>query len=393
MFVSYARTDRRAVERVAQELVAAGHEAWIDVDDIPAGESWRSSIVRSIAKSDAVIVFLSPASAVSRQIATEVNLATESGKRIFPVMFGDAQMSEELRYNLAGLQFIDLTTDRREGTSALIAALESLERNHSAAPPGPPESRGTRARSIGRWRWVAAAAALLGTVILVGLVLRAARDSSAAATIVTSTTADSTTTASTATSTTADSMTATPTTNDSTASDSSTDVVKPLFLEAEDGRITEPIAVRADLEASARAYVASTEGGGPSDDLGGTVSLEFDIDGTGSYLVWGRVASDADGPTSSDSFFVSLDDGPEDVWDFFQPIGGTDKWEWDLISLRCEGDGDPGSFSVHFCDPWSIHLTSGRHVLTFRTRDPLSRLDAIVIVDEDSPDLPTTLGQ
>ena len=230
-------------------------------------------------------------------------------------------------------------------------------------------------------------------MILVGLVLRAARDSSAAATIVTSTTADSTTTASTATSTTADSMTATPTTNDSTASDSSTDVVKPLFLEAEDGRITEPIAVRADLEASARAYVSSTEGGGPSDDLGGTVSLEFDIDGTGSYLVWGRVASDADGPTSSDSFFVSLDDGPEDVWDFFQPIGGTDKWEWDLISLRCEGDGDPGSFSVHFCDPWSIHLTSGRHVLTFRTRDPLSRLDAIVIVDEDSPDLPTTLGQ
>lgn len=383
VFVSYARTDRRAVERVAQELVAAGHEAWIDVDDIPAGESWRSSIVRSIARSDAVVVFLSPASAASRQIATEVNLATESGKRIFPVMFGDAQMSEELRYNLAGLQFIDLTTDRREGTSALIAALESLERNHGAAPPGPPESRGTRTHSIGRWRWVAAAAALLGIVILVGLVLRAARDSSAAATTATSTAADSTTTA----------TTATPTTNDSAASDSSTDIVEPLFLEAEDGRITEPTAVRADLEASARAYVSSTEGGGPSDDLGGTVSLEFDIDGTGSYLVWGRVASDTDGPTSSDSFFVSLDDGPEDVWDFFQPIGGTDKWEWDLISLRCEEDGDPGSFSVHFCDPWSIHLTSGRHVLTFRTRDPLSRLDAIVVVDEDSPDLPTTLGQ
>jgi hypothetical protein len=311
-------------------------------------------------------------------------------------MFGDAQMSEELRYNLAGLQFIDLTTDRREGTSALIAALESLERNHGAAPPGPPESRGTRAHSIGRWRWVVAAAALLGTVILVGLVLRAARDSSAAATTATSTAADSTATATTASPTndsTTTATTATPTTNDSTASDSSTDVVEPLFLEAEDGRITEPIAVRADLEASARAYVSSTEGGGPSDDLGGTVSLEFDIDGTGSYLVWGRVASDADGPTSSDSFFVSLDDGPEDVWDFLEPVGGTDKWEWDLVSLRCEADGDPGSFAVHFCDPWSIHLTSGRHVLTFRTRDPLSRLDAIVIVAEDSPDLPTTLGR
>jgi hypothetical protein len=233
-------------------------------------------------------------------------------------------------------------------------------------------------------------------VILVGLVLRAARDSSAAATTPASTAADSTATATTVTPTAADSTTTattvTPTAIIPTTTDSLSDVVEPLFLEAEDGRITEPMAVRADLEASARAYVSSPEGGGPSDELGGTVSLEFDIDGTGSYLVWGRVASDADGLTSSDSFFVSLDDGPEDVWDFFEPVGGTDEWEWDLISLGCEGDGGPGSFSVHFCDPWSIHLTSGRHVLTFRTRDPLSRLDAIVFVDEDAPDLPTTLG-
>jgi hypothetical protein len=65
VFVSYARTDRRAVERAAQELVAAGHETWIDVDDIQPGESWRRSIVRSIAQSDAVVVFLSPSSATS----------------------------------------------------------------------------------------------------------------------------------------------------------------------------------------------------------------------------------------------------------------------------------------------------------------------------------------
>jgi hypothetical protein len=394
VFVSYARSDRRAVERVAQELVAAGHEAWIDVDDIQPGESWRRSIVRSIAQSDAVVVFLSPSSATSHQIATEVSLAAESGKRIFPVKIGDAQLSEELRYDLAGLQFIDITTDRREGTSALIASLESLKGSQGAAPLSAPGSRGTRAHLIGRWRWLAAAAALLGTVILVGLVLRAARDSSASATIatssasatiVTSTAADATT----ATPSVGNSTTATPATSTTTAGDSH--VVEPLFLEVENGRITEPMAVRPDLEASARAYVSSPAGGGPSDDLGGTVSLEFDIGETGSYLVWGRVASDARGLTSSDSFFVSLDNGLEDVWDFFEPVGGAEKWQWDRISLRCDQDGDPGSFSVHFCDPWLIHLTSGRHVLMFRSRDPLSRLDAIVIVAEDSPDLPATL--
>jgi hypothetical protein len=176
---------------VAQELNAAGHEAWIDVEEIQAGESWRRSIVQSIAQSDAVVVFLSPSSAASRQLATEVNLAAESGKRIFPVRIADAELSEELRYDLAGLQFIDLTTDQKDGISALLAGLGSLEIDQGGAPPTALETR--RAHSIGKWWWVAVAAALLGTVILIGLVLSIARDATAAPTTAAPTTSDSST--------------------------------------------------------------------------------------------------------------------------------------------------------------------------------------------------------
>jgi hypothetical protein len=369
VFVSYARTDRRAVERVAQELQAAGHEAWIDVEDIQAGESWRRSIVRSIAQSDAVIVFLSPSSASSPQIATEVNLATESGTRIFPVKIGDAQLSEELRYDLAGLQFIDLTADRGDGTAALLRGLDSLQTNQGTSPPNPPGPRRTRATSTGRLWWVGLVATLVGIVILVGLVLRAAQDSTSAATTVA------------------------PTASDSSADDPEPLFAEPLFFEAEDGRIFEPMAMHTDPEASAQAYVSSPESSGPSDNLGGTASIEFDIQRAGTYVVWGRVASDATGLKFSDSFFVSLDGGPEDIWDFHDPAGGDPNWEWDIISLRCESDDGPGSGTLHFCDPWSIALTPGGHVLTFRNRESDSRLDALFVVEEGSPDQPPTLGQ
>jgi hypothetical protein len=45
--------------------------------------------------------------------------------------------------------------------------------------------------------------------------------------------------------------------------------------------------------------------------------------------------------------------------------------------LRCESDDGPGSGTLHFCDPWSIALTPGGHVLTFRNRESDSRLDAL----------------
>jgi hypothetical protein len=217
--------------------------------------------------------------------------------------------------------------------------------------------------------WVGLAATLAGTAILVSLVLWAARDSTAA-----------TTTAATETAT-------------STTSDSSTDDSESLFFEAEDSRIIEPMAIHADPEASAQAYVSSPESSESSNALGGTVSIEFDIERAGTYVVWGRIASDAARLKFSDSFFVSLDGGPEDIWDFHDPAGGTPDWEWDLISLRCESDDGPGSGALHFCDPWVISLTPGSHVLTFRNRESESRLDAISVVEEGSPNQPPALGQ
>ena len=159
----------------------------------------------------------------------------------------------------------------------------------------------------------------------------------------------------------------------------------PVFLEVEDGDVSEPMTAKTNPQACANGYVSSVEGGGPDDEEGGAVTVGFDIEEAGTYVFWGRVAAGGGRVTSSDSLFVSIDGGPEDTWDFRQVEGPTAGWEWDGISLRCGGD-----FGDHRCDPWEVHLEPGRHTLTFRTREPLSQLDAIFVAGQGSGDQPPT---
>lgn len=168
---------------------------------------------------------------------------------------------------------------------------------------------------------------------------------------------------------------------------SATEPVEPLLLEAEAGIITEPMALQADAGASGNVYVSSPEAGSESDDLGGWATVGFRIEEPGIYEVWGRVSVDEDRPTGSDSMFVTLDEGAEDVWDFFEDDPGYRGWSWDLISLRCGG-----AFDAHRCNPWLTTLDQGDHVLAFRNRDPGSRLDALWIVREDSSEPPPAVS-
>ena len=61
IFVSYAHNDpsTRLVERVRRDLHAAGHETWIDEEQIGFSEDWRQRITEGIKRSDWVIAFLS----------------------------------------------------------------------------------------------------------------------------------------------------------------------------------------------------------------------------------------------------------------------------------------------------------------------------------------------
>ena len=44
IFISYARVDEQAVRQIYDALKTAGHEPWLDVEDILPGENWHRAI-------------------------------------------------------------------------------------------------------------------------------------------------------------------------------------------------------------------------------------------------------------------------------------------------------------------------------------------------------------
>lgn len=110
IFTSYSRRNSGVVDKVVQVLERAGIEVWLDREDIKAGNSWRVQIVTAIDECDAFVLALSADSAASVNVHKEVILAQDSGKAIFILMLEPVKIPAEIRYQLAGLQFIDLQT-------------------------------------------------------------------------------------------------------------------------------------------------------------------------------------------------------------------------------------------------------------------------------------------
>ncbi len=138
IFISYSRRDAEIVDRFASELTKAGLDIWLDRQDIKVGDAWRLEIVRAIDICDALVLVLSRHSAASENVRKEVDLAQDSGKKIFVLMLEKIAIPAELRYQLAGLQFADVPEYGFEtSTQGLTQALKK----HIAENPQVPAAR------------------------------------------------------------------------------------------------------------------------------------------------------------------------------------------------------------------------------------------------------------
>jgi hypothetical protein len=132
IFISYSRRDTQIVDSIAQAMMDSGLEIWIDRQDIQAGNTWRVQIVQAIDTCDAFVLMLSPSSAASDNVRKEIDLAQDSGRTIFPIMLERVRLPAEIRYQLAGLQFIDvqmlgLETAVRQLINTVSAHVEKLK--------------------------------------------------------------------------------------------------------------------------------------------------------------------------------------------------------------------------------------------------------------------------
>ena len=108
VFTSYSRRDTETVDTIVEKMSQAGISVWIDRSEIKAGNTWRVQIVKAIDTSQAFVLMLSPNSAASDNVRREIDLSFDSERKIFAMMLDPVRpIPAEIRYQLAGLQFID----------------------------------------------------------------------------------------------------------------------------------------------------------------------------------------------------------------------------------------------------------------------------------------------
>ncbi len=130
IFVSYSRHDLEIVDCIVGKIEDTGMKVWIDRDDIKAGKTWRAQIVEAIDTCDAFVLMLSSNSAASDNVRKEVDLAQDSGRTVFIMRLGPVQLPAEMRYELVGLQYIDVP---KMGIDDSINQLISTLKEHLAS--------------------------------------------------------------------------------------------------------------------------------------------------------------------------------------------------------------------------------------------------------------------
>ncbi len=133
-FLSYARADGAFALRFAADLKAAGLPVWVDQHEIRPSEHWDRAVEAALRGADVVIVILSPRSAASENVADEVSLALDTGKRVVPILM--EATSPPLR--MARLQFIDATRDYPRAVRQCLSVLSGGAAPEAAAPAAAP---------------------------------------------------------------------------------------------------------------------------------------------------------------------------------------------------------------------------------------------------------------
>jgi hypothetical protein len=183
IFLSYSRKDKGIAEQLESQLKAAGYEMWIDVEGIRGGDLWREAIVKAIDQADALLALLSPNSAKSDNVCTELVLATENKTRIVPVDISTPPISipSRMRYLLAGKQRVKYPTEFEKLLEALGSSSVGVEAQQAvsardegipaaAAPAGPPPPLAASVSKQGCLLWLGIGLAAVALMIAVGAI-------------------------------------------------------------------------------------------------------------------------------------------------------------------------------------------------------------------------------
>jgi hypothetical protein len=122
VFLSHATADRAFADRLAKILRAHGVPVWYSRTELRGGQQWHDEIGLALARCDAFVIVLSPASLGSEWVKTELLYALDDPRyrrRIIPVMLEKCEY-KRVYWALVALQQIDFSRDFDSGCGELF---------------------------------------------------------------------------------------------------------------------------------------------------------------------------------------------------------------------------------------------------------------------------------
>lgn len=136
VFLSHASSDKLAVRRVADALRVAGHEPWLNDDEVLVGESIPAAVESGLRRADFVVVCLSKAAAARGWVEAERDAAwmqqlRERKERILPVRLEDVAAP----FLFASLAHVDLFPEDQfdHGIARLLRSIDTYRTRHAGA--------------------------------------------------------------------------------------------------------------------------------------------------------------------------------------------------------------------------------------------------------------------
>ena len=142
IFISYAHLDYEKVFAEIKAFNEYGYNVWYD-EGISPGNEWTDEIANALEKCSLFVVFITPNSAVSKNVLKEINFAIEDGKALVAIHLEKTALSGGMKLQISSVQAIMKYTMSQEEyvykytTAFTRLGMHSKVKVQTAAPSQP----------------------------------------------------------------------------------------------------------------------------------------------------------------------------------------------------------------------------------------------------------------
>jgi len=125
VFVSYSNKDFEFAKKLSKDLTRNGFQV-LKIDNVVlVGDNIREKIIDSVQSADFFVIIISKDALESQWISHELELATKSNKKVFPVL----KEKIDLPLPIAEIQYADFSANYETAISSLIKSLRANSRD------------------------------------------------------------------------------------------------------------------------------------------------------------------------------------------------------------------------------------------------------------------------